>query len=525
MLQVVWFKRDLRISDHLPLVEAARRGPVLPLYIAEPDYWAGPDASGRQWDYIRECLTELRDDLRVLGAHLVVRIGAAPDLLARLHQRHRIAHLWSHEETGNLWTYARDRAVGRLCREVGIGWTEIPQFGVTRRLANRDLWSARFEAFMSREIAAAPQLIDGFRDVDEGEIPDAAALGLAPDNCPGRQRGGRRAALALLESFLAGRGLGYQFEMSSPLTAETSCSRLSAPLSAGVISMRETLRRVLDERKRLSGLPERERPIPLRAIDSLVARLHWHCHFIQKLESEPEIERRSVHPQFESARSTTLPEDPRLIAWSEGRTGFPFIDACMRSLMATGWINFRMRAMLMAFASYHLGLDWRPVGERLAQLFTDYEPGIHWPQVQMQSGQTGINTPRIYNPLKQSLDQDPYGIFIRRWAPEIASLPTPLLHAPWRMTDEDALAHGVRAGVDYPRRIVDHEEAAREARARLTDVRRRAGFATEARAVYQKHGSRKRPPGDDNPGRSFATRRRNDASSAKKAATQLSLEI
>ena len=103
----------------------------------------------------------------------------------------------------------------------------------------------------------------------------------------------------------------------------------------------------------------------------------------------------------------------RLAAWEAGETGLPFVDACMRYLRATGWLNFRMRSMLVAVASYHLWLDWRATGPHLARQFTDYEPGIHWPQVQMQSGTTGMNTVRIYNPVKQGRDQDPAGVFTR----------------------------------------------------------------------------------------------------------------
>jgi deoxyribodipyrimidine photo-lyase len=181
----------------------------------------------------------------------------------------------------------------------------------------------------------------------------------------------------------------------------------------------------------------------------------------------------------------------------------------MRSLIATGWLNFRMRAMVQSIASYHLGLDWRASGLRLARLFTDYEPGIHWPQTQMQSGQTGINTPRIYNPVKQGLDQDPNGEFTRAWLPELSGLRPEHLQTPWQAPESD------RGG--YPAPIVDHVAAAKE---RLSALRRTSGYREAAQAVYQKHGSRKRPIDDDNP-RPARERRK----AAQSASPQLTLGL
>jgi deoxyribodipyrimidine photo-lyase len=517
MFQVVWFKRDLRIEDHAPLAAAALRQPVLPLYIAEPDYWAGEDTSARQWEFIAECLTGLDSDLRSLGQPLILRIGNAVDILTRLHRQKGIAHLWSHEETGNLWTYARDRAVSAFCREAGIPWTELPQSGVVRRLKDRNTWSKAHADFMARPLATQPARLSPIEEIDPGHIPSAAELGLRADPCPGRQRGGRAEALERLDSFFAGRGRGYTFGMSSPLSAEESCSRLSPYLASGAISIREVLQRAWKERQALSQMPSEARAIPIRSVDSLIARLHWHCHFMQKLESEPEIERRSMHPAIEARRIATLSNDDLLLAWGEGRTGFPFVDACMRSLAATGWINFRMRALLMAFASYHLALDWQASGAILARLFTDYEPGIHWPQVQMQSGQTGINTPRIYNPVKQSEDQDPKGIFIRRWLPELALVPTAYIHEPWRMDEQQRAT----LCLDYPPRIVDHIEAAKVARQRLSEWRATPGFGKVSQAVFSKHGSRKRQLGNDDPAKSRAIAARR----AAKATRQMSFDI
>jgi deoxyribodipyrimidine photo-lyase len=147
----------------------------------------------------------------------------------------------------------------------------------------------------------------------------------------------------------------------------------------------------------------------------------------------------------------------------------------------------------MSVASYQLWMHWREPGLHLARQFVDYEPGIHWPQAQMQSGTTGINTLRIYNPVKQSIDQDPAGRFIRTWLPELAAVPDEWIHTPWRMPDAEQTRRGVRIGRDYPAPLVDHEAAARRARQRIQDARRGPEASRQSRSIYVQHGSRKRP--------------------------------
>ena len=478
-MEAIWFKRDLRVHDHAALTAAVASGrPVLPLYIIEPSLWAQPDASGRQFAFLAETLADLDRSLRARGARLVIRVGEAPQVLDDLHAAHGLTALHAHEETGNLWSFGRDKAVKRWARGAGVPFNEHRQHGVWRALDNRNGWAARWDAMMAMDRLPAPAAIKA-ADVASDSLPDATALGLALDPCPGRQRGGRREALALLRSFLDTRGRRYRTAMSAPDSGAAHCSRLSPHLALGALSMREAGQAAITARRRWRDTGD---TTFARAIDSFISRLHWHCHFIQKLEDAPWLEARCLHPGYEGLHDH---DAVRLEAWRTGNTGWPFVDACMRSLIATGWLNFRMRAMVMAVASYHLRLDWRISGTALAQLFTDYEPGIHWPQVQMQSGITGTNIPRIYNPIKQGHDQDPEARFIRRWVPELAMLPTPLCHEPWTAPQDS------RAAIAYPPPLVDHEQAARDARAAITAIRRDPAHTAPARAIVIKHGSRK----------------------------------
>lgn len=290
-----------------------------------------------------------------------------------------------------------------------------------------------------------------------------------------------------MTDFLQQRSARYRGGISSPLTAPDACSRLSAHLAFGTLGLREVVQatRARMHDAELAGTRQHA------GLAAFLSRLHWHCHFIQKLETEPAIEHHNMHRGYNGLRE---PEHhpAHLLALMEGRTGWPMVDACVAMLRETGWLNFRMRSMLVSVAAYPLWLHWRPVGEWLAREFLDYEPGIHWSQMQMQSGTTGINTTRVYNPVKQAQDHDPHGRFVRHWIPALQRVPDTWLFQPWLMPPDLQERMGLRPGVDLVEPLVDLETATRRAKDRVHALRARGEVQAGQADIVRRHGSKQR---------------------------------
>lgn len=482
--RVVWFKRDLRLQDHAALHYAAERGPVLCLYVFEPELWRQPEVALQHFQFIRESLRDLYRDARSRGITLQVVHGDVVVILQQLHRQAPFLELVSHEETGNGWTFERDKQVARWCRSAGIVWQEFAQFGVVRRLRNRDEWQRHWQQHMHAARLPLPAVHSITLPWTPSPLPDGSTFGLTDHDPAHRQRGGRTLGWQVLQDFLQQRSRQYRGGISSPLLAPTACSRLSPYLSYGCLSMREVLQETEIFRASLPEAATRHR----QGLTGFVSRLHWHCHFIQKLESEPAIEWHNMHRGYDGLRETEW-QQQHFDALVNGRTGWPLVDACVAMLNDTGWINFRMRAMLVSVASYPLWLHWRPVGEWLARQFLDYEPGIHWSQMQMQAGTTGINTTRVYNPIKQAQDHDPQGHFVRQWLPYMRKVPDVWLFEPWRMPESLQASCGLSAKV-MPSVQVELEAATRLAKQRVHALRRQPEVKAAKQAIVDKHGSR-----------------------------------
>jgi deoxyribodipyrimidine photo-lyase len=476
-INIVWLKRDLRTQDHAAFQAAEQSNlPYLIIFLFEPTLSDYPDTSPRHLQFQFHSVLRMNEKLKHADKEVVIFNEEAINVFTYLSNQFEIKSLFSYQESGTQLTYTRDKTISTFCKLQGIHWKEFQRDGVLRGIRHRKGWEKCWYEAMHTTI-----VLNSFSKETSIQIsnpyPIKTSLRDVLLDFPAQfQPAGEDFAFKYLNSFVSERGRNYSRHISKPLESRTSCARISPYISWGNISVRQAFQFIS-----IASRASRHK----KTYANMLTRLHWHCHFIQKFEMECEYETECINAGYELLDH---PKKEELIhAWETGNTGFPLVDACMRCLHATGWINFRMRAMLVSFFCHHMYQDWRHGTYHLARLFLDYEPGIHYPQFQMQAGTTGVNTIRMYNPVKQSQEHDPDGIFIKKWVPELANVPSTCIHEPFKMTVFDQQLCGLELGKDYPMNCLELEPAAKFAREKIWGHRSNELVKSEGKRILIKH--------------------------------------
>jgi deoxyribodipyrimidine photo-lyase len=456
-INIVWLKRDIRTQDHEPILKAQKDGiPYRILYLFEPSIIAYPDTSQRHLQFVYQSLIALNKNLAPYNRKVDVLYTEALEAFEFLQKIYEIKNIYSYRESGTQITWQRDKKIKSYTKKHHIKWEESQRDGILRGIKNRDNWNKQWHITMHK-----PVIINNYSSCTLETLNHTFLLPKDLEKSLQEystlyQPAGEQNAWRYLRSFADQRGFNYQKHISKPLESRRSCSRLSPYLAWGNISIKQVFHFIGTHENGTRNS---------KAFSAMLTRLHWHCHFIQKFEVECSYETKCINKGYELLLHKK--NEGFLTAWKTGTTGYPLIDACMRAVAKTGWINFRMRAMVVSFLTLNLDQDWRDGTYHLAKQFLDYEPGIHYPQFQMQAGTTGINTVRLYNPIKNSEEHDPEGIFIKKWIPELANVPITHIHEPSNMTPMEQMFCGVTIGEHYPLPIINLQESAKLARDKI----------------------------------------------------------
>jgi deoxyribodipyrimidine photo-lyase len=457
---LVWYRgKDLRVADHAPLraALAAPDAEIVPVFVLD-EYFFAPRAARRtphRIQFLLESIASLAGNLRHLGSSLILATGRSVDLIPRLAARWNVDRVVAQSWVAPIGR-ARDRLVANALRvPLQLFDTETLRPPGTLRTGAGEpysVFSAFARAFAHEPVPLPlpaprrlPPLPSGVTDAQG--LPSLASLGLTHDDRV--QPGGERLARARLRKWLERDAKDYD-ELRNRMDLDGT-SRLSADLKFGTLSARTVWHAVDRALRELS-------PDALRAYQN---ELLWREFAHSTMFDRPEL---LTQPFRSEWRDFPWRDDEEgWLAWAQGRTGYPVVDAAARQLLATGFVHNRARMIAASFLAKHLLIDFRRGEQHYFDCLTDGDWANNDAGWQWSAGCGCDAQPwfRIFNPVTQGEKFDPDGAYVRAFVPELALLPSRYVHAPWRAPPEVLAAAGVSLGANYPRPIVDHEAARR----------------------------------------------------------------
>jgi deoxyribodipyrimidine photo-lyase len=459
---IVWFRDDLRLSDHPALHAASKTGrPVICLYVFDEPPGAPnarPLGGAARW-WLAQSLRALQQRLKALGASLLLRRGPAAKVVAELaRMTNADAVFWN--EIAQAPQQAVAAQIAAALSEIGVASQSFPSdlLAAPSSIRNKENRGLRvFTPFWRRLQALGDPLKPLPAPARLCPGPDLAGDALEswrleptqPDWAGGlreRWTPGELAAQQRLNEFLEGDVAGYASRRDRLDHAGTS--RLSPHLRFGEISPRQIWH--------AAHFAAAERPALSADIDKFLSELGWREFCRHLLFDVPDLAARNLQPTFNAFPWRR--DDGALQAWQRGQTGYPVVDAGMRELWQTGVMHNRGRMVAASFLVKHLLIDWREGEKWFWDTLVDADVGSNPANWQWVAGCGADAAPyfRVFNPVLQGEKFDPDGAYARRWVPELAALPASLIHQPWNATPLELKGAGVDLGKTYPAPIIDH---------------------------------------------------------------------
>ena len=324
-VNVVWLKRDLRLCDNAAIHDAVScKKPLICLFNLDSQRIGRSDVSAIHIEWELDCLRSLAQDIEGLGGVIKFNYGNIIKALEKLHHEYDIDSIIANQETGLQWSWDRDKQVAEWCKFNKVKFVEYPSNGVVRKLKTRDDWKKHRDKRISADLLPKPTTLPSPAGCHSDEIPTMEDLGLTSVKLENRPIPGEAAALSTLTSFLNERGRGYRKGMSSPITGEVMCSRISPYLSAGCLTIKQVFHHTVSRQRHIKVNPRSaENRGFTSSLTSFQSRLAWHCHFMQRLEAEATMDEIAINPELDELLNRKL-DQRKFIAWRDGKTGWPF---------------------------------------------------------------------------------------------------------------------------------------------------------------------------------------------------------